>query len=124
MKLFAANSFPRGIYRHLQQNKIVASLLDADRKRGAHTKTEPVRLFGEDRDVLIGPLQIALRCDAEILQGFVVSKPYYRYELVLSPPMIEHTGDDENQQIRHVLHRYAQAVEEFARAHPDHLMNI
>jgi len=124
MKLFAANAFPRGIYRHLQQNKIVASLLDADRKRGATTKTEPVRLFGEDRDVLVGPLQIALRCGSVTLQGFVVSKPYYRYELIVTPPLIDNAAGEENGQIRDVLTRYARAVEDFARSHPDHLMNI
>jgi lauroyl/myristoyl acyltransferase len=124
MKMFAANSFPRGIYRHLQQNKIVASLLDAARKRGATTKTEPVSLFGEERDVLIGPLQIALRCDSVTLQGFIVSKPFYRYEVIVSPPLIDEPGRQGDDQIPGVLKRYAKAVEDFAREHPDHLMNI
>lgn len=125
MKMFAANSFPRGIYRHLQQNKIVASLLDAARKRGEHTKTEPVLLFGEERDVLIGPLQIAIRCDSVMLQGFIVSKPYYRYEVVVTPPLIDRQPDsDEPEVIREILKQYAAGVEDFARRNPDHLMNI
>jgi len=125
MKMFAANSFPRGIYRHLQQNKIVASLLDADRKRGAHTKTEPVRLFGEERGVLTGPLQIAIRCRSSMLQGFIVSKPYYRYEVIVTPPLVEpRDGDAEADTIRAVLRRYVENVEDFARRNPDHLMNI
>lgn len=125
MKMFAANSFPRGIYRHLQQNKIVASLLDAARKRGEHTKTEPVLLFGEERDVLIGPLQIAIRCDSVMLQGFIVSKPYYRYEVVVTPPLIDSVKDrDEPEVIRDILKQYAEGVEDFARRNPDHLMNI
>ncbi|MCB9851991.1 MAG: lysophospholipid acyltransferase family protein [Phycisphaerales bacterium] len=125
MKMFAANSFPRGIYRHLQQNKIVASLLDADRKRGQRTKTESVRLFGEERDVLVGPLQIAIRCNAVILQGFIVSKPYYRYEVVVTPPLIDRQPDaDEPAVIREIVKQYAAGVEDFARNNPDHLMNI
>lgn len=125
MKMFAANSFPRGIYRHLNQNKIVASLLDADRKRGEHTKVEPVRLFGEERNVLVGPLQIAIRCDSVMLQGFIVSKPYYRYEVVVTPPMIERrAGAEEPEIIREVLKQYTAGVEDFARRNPDHLMNI
>lgn len=125
MRMFAANSFPRGIYRHLQQNKIVASLLDADRKRGEHTKTEPVHLFGEARNVLIGPLQIAIRCDSEILQGFIVSKPYYRYEVVVTPPLIDRRPEmKEPEIVREILKQYVAGVEDFARHNPDHLMNI
>ena len=125
MKMFAANTFPRGIYRHLQQNKIVASLLDAERKRGAHTKTESIQLFGEDRDVLVGPLQIAIRCDSVMLQGFIVSKPYYGYEIIVTPPLIDRQPDsDEPDVIREILTQYANGVEGFARNNPDHLMNI
>ncbi|HPF40727.1 MAG TPA: lysophospholipid acyltransferase family protein [Phycisphaerae bacterium] len=125
MKMFAANSFPRGIYRHLQQNKIVASLLDADRKRGQRTKTESVQLFGEERDVLIGPLQIAIRCQSVMLQGFIVSKSRYRYEVVVTPPLVDpKPGAEETDIIQDVVRHYAAGVEEFARKNPDHLMNI
>ena len=125
MKMFAANSFPRGIYRHLQDNKIVASLLDPERRRGQTTKTMTVSMFGADRDVLVGPLQIAMRCGSEILQGFVISKPYFHYELRISPPLVEnYQNADEERTIRRILGCYAGGVELFAERHPDHLMNI
>jgi len=125
MKMFAANSFPRGIYRHLQDNKIVASLLDPERRRGQTTKTMTISMFGTDRDVLIGPLQIAMRCNSEVLQGFVISKPYFHYELRISPPLVEnYDSKDEDRTIRRILGCYAGGVESFAENHPDHLMNI
>lgn len=125
MRLFAATSFPRGIYRQLQANKIVASLLDADRKRGEQTKTLPATLFGEPRALLIGPLQIAIRCGATTLQGFVVSRRHFYYQLILTPPLIEPGQvEDEAETIASAIRRYAEVVERFARENPDHLMNI
>ena len=125
MRMFPATSFPRGIYRYLRGNRIVASLLDADRKRAEHTKTAPVRLFGEERQLLIGPLQIAIRCGATTLQGFVVSRRNFYYQLILTPPLIDsETVKDEDEIIAGVLQRYADGVEQFAHQRPDHLMNI
>ena len=125
MRMFPATSFPRGIYRHLKCNHIVASLLDADRKRGRQTKTVPVTMFGEVRDCLIGPLQIAIRCGATTLQGFVVSRKNFYYQLIVTPPLIEvGSVTDEAQTISSVIQHYADGVERFAREHPDHLMNI
>ena len=125
MRLFPATSFPRGIYRHLKSNNIVASLLDADRKRGRQTKTVPVTMFGEARDCLIGPLQIAIRCGATTLQGFVVSRKNFYYQLIVTPPLIDAEDvTDEPQTIENVIQHYADGVERFAREYPDHLMNI
>ncbi len=125
MQMFTATSFPRGIYRHLQNNKIVASLLDAERKRGEHTKTFPATIFGEQRAFLIGPLQIAIRCGSTTLQGFVVSRRNFYYQLIVTESLIDPgTVVDEAETISHVVQRYADGVEAFARRHPDHLMNI
>ncbi len=125
MKVFPATNFPRAIYRHLQSNYIVASLIDAERKRGETTKTHPVTIFGEQRNYLIGPLQIAIRCGSPILQGFVVSRKDFHYDLIVAEPLHlpEETGN-EDQLVADVIQRYASAVERFAREHPDHLMNI
>ncbi|MFQ5412658.1 MAG: lysophospholipid acyltransferase family protein [Phycisphaerae bacterium] len=110
MKLFPATSFPRGIYRHLQGNKIVASLLDADRKRGERTKTLPAVLFG---------------CRSTTLQGFVVSRRNFYFQLIITPPLIDPEAvEDETEAIACALRRYAEVVERFARENPDHLMNI
>lgn len=125
MKIFPANSFPRAIYRHLQSNFIVASLIDAERKRGETTRTHPVTIFGEQRNYLAGPLQIAIRCGSPILQGFVVSRKNFHYDLIAAEPLhLPEESGDEEQLVSDVIQRYATSVERFAREHPDHLMNI
>jgi len=125
IRVMHANSFPRELYRRFQENGMVCSLLDADRRRGETTRTYPVTIFGEQRNFLTGPLQIALRCGARVVQGFVVSRPKFYYQLVVAPPLVEagHRGD-ESETVAAVLQQYAHGVERFARERPDHLMNI
>lgn len=127
MKLVYASSFPRVIYRHMQSNAIVASLLDVDRNRGENTKTHTVTFFGQERQWLTGPVQMAIRCGATIIQGFVVSRKNFYYQLFAIPPLYEPvagTTVDEEKIIPEVLQKYATAVEQFVREHPDHVMNI
>lgn len=125
MKLFFSGQFPREIYRALQDGKIVASLLDVDRQRAEHLKTHPVQFFGETREFLIGPVQIAVRSKATIVQAFVVSRDKFYYQMHVAPPLLEPgTTLDEDAAIAQVMQRYAAGVEQFAREHPDHVMNI
>ncbi|HWL93499.1 MAG TPA: lysophospholipid acyltransferase family protein, partial [Phycisphaerae bacterium] len=125
LQVFPANSFPRQVYRRLQGNTIVTSLIDPDRRRGENTKTASVRMFGEDREILAGPLQIAFRCGATMLQGFVVSRRNFYYQLIVTPPLIEPGRErDDEETLAVVAQHYADRVEKFARENPDHLMNI
>ncbi|HKQ49531.1 MAG TPA: lysophospholipid acyltransferase family protein [Phycisphaerae bacterium] len=126
MNIVLASSFPRMLYRHLKKNGVVASLLDVERQRGDNTKTVPVTLFGETRNILAGPVQIALRNGAPTIQGFVVSRRNFYYQLIVTPPLLtpEQAQGDEDAAIANTLQRYAAGVEAFARRHPDHLMNI
>ena len=125
MKVFHATGFPREIFRQFKENKIVASLMDVDRSRGETTRTMPVRFFGETREFLIGPIQIALRCGAPTMQGFIESRRNFYYRLIATPPLIEPgSAADDEATIAAALQRYADGVERFAREHPDHLMNI
>ena len=127
MKMVYASSFPRVIYRHMQSNAIVASLLDVDRNRGENTKTQSVTFFGQERQWLTGPVQMAVRCGATIIQGFIVSRKNFYYQLLPTPPLIdpdEIAAADEEKVIPQILQKYASAVEQFVREHPDHVMNI
>ena len=125
MQVFPANSFPRQVYRRLQNNTIVSSLIDPDRRRGENTKTTRVTMFGEPREILAGPLQIAFRCGSTTVQGFVISKKNFYYQLIVMPPLIDPGREkDDDETINLVAQRYADSVEEYARRHPDHLMNI
>lgn len=126
MNIVLASSFPRMLYRHLKKNGVVASLLDVERQRGDNTKTVPVTLFGETRNLLAGPAQIAIRNGAPIVQGFVVSRRNFYYQLIVTPPLLDpsQAHGDEDAVVTDLLQRYAVGVEAFAKRHPDHLMNI
>jgi lauroyl/myristoyl acyltransferase len=126
MNIVLASSFPRMLYRHLQKNGVVASLLDVERQRGDNTKTVPVTLLGETRNILAGPVQIALRNGAPTLQGFVVSRRNFYYQLIVTPPLLDpaKARGNEDAAITETLQHYAAGVEAFAKRHPDHLMNI
>ncbi len=125
MEMFMSSSFPRAIYRAFKQNKLIASLLDVDRRRGDNTKTYPVRFFGETRDFLVGPIQIAIRCGATTIQGFIESRRNFYYRLTATPPLIDPGAiTSEEQAIADTMQRYADGVEQFVRQHPDHVTNI
>jgi lauroyl/myristoyl acyltransferase len=125
MKLFYSGQFPREIYRQFRANGVVASLLDVGRIRGEHLKTCPVKIFGETREFLVGPVQMAIRAGAPMLQSFVVSRKNFYYQLVGTAPLYDvPITEDEEKLLPEVMQRYANGVEAFAREHPDHLMNI
>jgi lauroyl/myristoyl acyltransferase len=124
MKMFYSGAFPREIYRQLKSGGIVASLADVSRQRG-QLRTVPVKIFGETRTFLTGPLQIAIRVGAQSIQCFVVSRRKFYYQLIVTPPICEPTGNDnEETLLPQVMQRYADGVEHFAHEYPDHLMNI
>jgi len=125
MEMSLASSFPRAIYRAFKQNKLVASLLDVDRSRGDNTKTHAVRFFGQTREFLVGPIQIAIRCGATTIQGFIESRKNFYYRLTATPPLIDPEAvTSEEAAIADTMQRYADGVERFVREHPDHVMNI
>lgn len=125
MRLFFSGAFPREIYRQFQNGGIVASLLDVGRRRDDHLKTCPVQIFGETREFLTGPVQMAFRAGAPILQAFVVSRKNFYYQLLVTPVLYKPTGnEDETKIVPDIVQFYATGVEQFARQHPDHLMNI
>ena len=139
MRYFYSDAFPRELFRCYKENYIVASLLDVDRRREDQHKMHPVTIFGETREFLTGPLKVALRCKAPIIQGFVISRPNFYYRLVVggtlydpaAPPGVvpvagaaTSAGPDEEAIIADCLQRYADGVELHAREHPDHLMKI
>lgn len=127
MKLVYSNKFPRVQYRHMQANGIVASLLDVDRRRGDHLKTRKIDFFGKPRHFLCGPIQMAVRCGATVIQGFVVSRKDFYYQLIATPPLIDPdkaSALSEDEMLEIVMPCYAQNVEAFVREHPDHVMNI
>lgn len=122
---YADNKFPRELYLEFKSNGILCTALDIERFRGEHLKTCPVTIFGQQREFLTGTLQIAMRCGAPIMQGFVISRKNYYYRWELSAPLIDPAeAKDEPEIVARVMQKYADNIERHARQHPDHLMKI
>lgn len=127
IKVFFADSFPRDLYRCLQEGRILASALDVDRHRDDRLRTQPVKIFGQRREFITGTAQIALRCGSPILQGFVISRKNFYFRLVVLPPLWLPNGDvkvDEDALLSEVMQRYADNIEAHVRKHPEHISKV
>jgi len=127
VRVLYADSFPREIFRCFRENRVVGSALDVNRDRGGNLKTRPVRIFGESRAFLSGPLQIPIRCGAVIVQGFVVSRPNFYFRLIVTPPLFDPAAEstaESGAQIDEIMQKYANGIEAHVREHPDHLSRI
>ncbi len=126
VRVLYADSFPRDIYRCFKENRVIGTALDVGRVRGEALKTCPVRIFGETREFLTGTVQIALRCGAPIVQGFVVSRPNFYFRLVVTAPLYvpDESGRPSEEIVPEVMQRYADGIAAHVRDHPDHLSRI
>lgn len=122
IRIFYADTFPRDIYRAFQEGLILGSALDIGRDRGSHLRTATVSMFGQPREFLTGTLQIALRCGAPILQGFVVSKKNFYFHLhVLGPLADPNEVNDTPESLQAIMQRYADNIAAHVREHPCHI---
>lgn len=126
IRLLYSDSFPREIYRCFQENRVVGTALDVGRIRGVTLKTCPVEIFGQKREFLTGTLQIALRSRATIVQGFVVSRRNFYFQLVVRPLYVPDEGCDDSRPglIAELMQKYADGIAAHVREHPDHLSRI
>ncbi len=124
-KILHTNTLPRDIYRCFKDNYLVGSALDVKSIKFPHLKTAQVTLFGETHQFLTGTVQIAIRCKAAIHQGFVISHPGFRYELTGTAPLVDpESAEDTPETVQHIMQAYASNIEQFVRAHPDHLSRL
>lgn len=124
IRILYADSFPRDIYRCFQENRVVGSALDVSRVRGMTLKTCPVRIFGETREFLTGTLQVALRCNATIVQAFVVSRPNFYFRLIVKPPLYVASDASAPPEIADLMQQYADGIQAHVLEHPDHLSRV
>lgn len=127
VRMFFADAFPRDIFRCYRENYVIASALDVDvdRVRDGRLRTTPVALFGEQRPFLIGPIQMALRCNAPVLQGFVVARRNFHYELVIRELLANPDGAAAStERLAATVQQYADGIAEHVRRHPCHLTKI
>lgn len=120
MRVIFADAYPRDIYRCLKDGYLLGSAMDAGRRRHAHQKTESVTIFGEERTFLSGPLRVALRCRAPVLQAFILPEPGFRYRFEIVDQLVDpDSAVDEEATIRDAMARYAANVERYIREHPE-----
>ncbi len=133
MRVLFADSYPREIYRCLREGYLLGSAMDVSRVRHSKQKTEEVTMFGEKQPFLSGPLRIAIRCRAPVLQAFVVPEPAFRYRMeivaaLVDPDLLGRDSNlapaDEEAAILRALRTYAANVEEYIRASPSLLSRI
>jgi lauroyl/myristoyl acyltransferase len=121
-RVFFADSFPRELYRALEEGFILGSSLDIEHERGAHLRTTTVSIFGEQREFLNGPVRIALRCSSPILQAFLISRRNFYYRFVMVGPLIDPAqSHDDAETLQRAMQLYADNVQDFVRRYPCHI---
>ncbi len=118
-KVLYADSYPREIYRCLQEGYVLGSAMDVSRVRDPQQSIHEVCIFGRPQVFLTGPLRIAMRCKTPVVQAFVLPKPNFRYELDVVELLFNPANtSDEEDQIRRSIERYARNVEAYVKAYP------
>ncbi len=123
LRMYYADGFPRGLYRSLRENWVVATALDVGRKRASNQGTMKIHLFGQEYTFLTGTAQIAVRCNAPIVQGFLVSCKDFRFRVVAKEPLWDpQTGpQDEQAALDQMMRRYAANIEDLLGQYPCHI---
>lgn len=124
-RIVYADSFPRDIFRCFQEGYILGSAMDVSRVRLAHQRVEEVKVFGEPRPFLTGPLSVALRCGAPVLQVFIVPGKDFRYSLRVLDGLVDPDAtDDQDAAVARAIRIYAANVETHLRALPHLLTRV
>ena len=126
VRWFFADDYPRDLYRWLGEGGVLSGALDVSRDRGTRASTSTVRIFGREQEFVNGPVKLAVRCQAPILQGFIVSGRDYYYRLVVTEPLLDHdrTDGEGTPDIDSTMQRYADQVEAHVRRYPCQLSRI
>ncbi|RME36612.1 MAG: hypothetical protein D6788_11230 [Planctomycetota bacterium] len=127
MRVLYADSYPREIYRCFEQGYLLGSAIDVNRLRSENQKVEWVEVFGERRPFLIGPIRVALRCGAPVLQGFILPEGAFRYRLEIVEMLVDPDRvppGKEEEAARQAVHRYAAHLERYVRETPSLLTRI
>jgi lauroyl/myristoyl acyltransferase len=122
MQVISSDAYPRDIYRCFQDGYVLGAALDVHRLRNERKRTARVRQFGQERDYVVGTVQIALRCGADVIQGFVVSEKDFRYRLDLLGPLVEDSATAESPEgLQQIMQTYADNIETYLTKYPDHM---
>jgi len=119
MRVLFADSYPRDLYRCFHERYLVGSAMDVDRLRDPRQKTEEVEVLGKKRLYLSGPLRVAIRCKAPVLQAFIIPEKNFRYTLDFVTVLVDPTeaGNDEAA-VSRAMGVYAANVEKYLKEMP------
>ena len=126
MRVLYADSFPRDIYRCLQDGFVLGSAMDVSRVRDSRQRHHEVTMFGKTQIILSGPLRIAMRCKSPVFQAFILPEPGFRYSLQIEE-LLDPSKLDESEletALEAAVRRYAANVEEYIRKAPHLLTRI
>lgn len=119
LRVLYADSYPRDVFRCLQDGYVLGSAMDVSRIRNEHQKSVELTMFGKKRPFLAGPLKVAVRCRALVIQGFIIPEADFRYRLELVQRLIEPDHvDNEDLVLNEALATYARNIEARVRAMP------
>lgn len=125
MRVLFADSYPREIFRCLEDGFVLGSAMDVSRQRDPNQRGEVVEIFGEQRVFLTGPLKIAMRCRAPVLQAFVIPERNFRYRMEIVEVLIDaETAGDEGEAISRAITTYATNVETYVRRFPSLISRV
>ena len=125
MRVIYADSFPRDIYRCFEDGYLLGSAMDVDRVRNSNQKAEEVTIFSERRLFLSGPLRVAIRCQAPVLQAFIISEHGFRYRLEIAAMLVDPVKVvDEDAAVAQAMRTYAANVESHLRKTPSLLTRV
>jgi len=114
-----SGDFARPFFRTFRTNGIVAAAMDVRRDRGDNVRTVPVEIFGGQQQFISGMTQIALRCRATIITGFMLSEKDYHFRMIIHPPLIDpDTAADDAQTVQQVMQKYADLIEQHVKEYP------
>lgn len=125
MRVLYADSYPREIYRCFTDGYVLYSTMDVRRTLQPHQKAEEVSILGETRALPSGPLRIAYRCRAPVLQAFVFPEKGFRYRADIVGTLIDPDNTkDEDSAVAEAMQTYAANVERYVRASPSLLTRV
>ncbi len=119
MRVLFADGYPREIFRCFEEGYVVGSAMDISRVRDPKQKMEQVTMFGQPQLFLSGPLRVAVRCGAPVLQGMLVPDTGFRYRLEILERLIDpETCGDVEAAVREAMRVYAGNIEVHLRRAP------
>lgn len=121
LQIIPTDAPARPYFHAFKSNQIVAAAMDVWRHRG-NVRTVDVTVFGETRPFMSGMTHIALRSRATVVVGFLLSLPFYRYKLIVHPPVADpDTATDAAETVQHAMQAYATLIESHTRKYPSHI---